>query len=143
MHHSSLFTLCIVDQYSSKCFRLMTTAIGFPPHVAQLDLKPMNPESPSTTEQQCTNALHPKLHQPVCITGLAALQIVDQYSRKSFRLMAIAVGFLPHVAQLDLKRMSQQQVEEHTIGFNLIGLIVLTNSVRADSKEFVLSLQQK
>ena len=56
--------------------------------------------------------------------------------------MALAVGCLPHLAKLDLKRMSQQQVEQHTSGFQLIGLIVLTNPVRSDSKRSVLQLQQ-
>ena len=73
----------------------------------------------------------------------ALAQVVDEYSRKSFRLMALAVGKLPHVHQLDLTCMSQQQVEARAEGFQLLGLIVVANQVRQDSKNAVIQLQHR
>ena len=55
--------------------------------------------------------------------------------------MAMAVGTVPNVHQLDLSRMSQQQVSAHAIGFELLCLIVLANHVRPDSKETITQLQ--
>ena len=55
--------------------------------------------------------------------------------------MAMAVGIVPNVHQLDLSRMSQQQVAAHATGFDLLCLIVLTNHVRPDSKDTITQLQ--
>lgn len=57
--------------------------------------------------------------------------------------MALAVGKLPHVHQLDLTCMSQQQVEARAEGFQLLGLIVVANQVRQDSKNAVIQLQHR
>ena len=57
--------------------------------------------------------------------------------------MALAVGKLPHVHELDLIYMSQQQVEAQAEGFQLLGLIVVANQIRQDSKTAVLQLQQR
>jgi len=71
-----------------------------------------------------------------------AVQVVDKYSKKSLRVMALAVGTLPHVDHLELSVMTQQQVEALTPGFDLLGLIVLSNNLRSDSRDTVLELQQ-
>ncbi|DBA85718.1 TPA: hypothetical protein ACH3X1_005287 [Trebouxia sp. C0004] len=68
-------------------------------------------------------------------------QVVDDYSSKSFRLLAVAVGFIPDVNQLDLPRMTQQQVEAAVINLQLLGLVVLANSVRPDSKDTITQVQ--
>ena len=66
---------------------------------------------------------------------------MDDYSSRSFRLLAVAVGVIPGVYQLDLPRMTQQQIEACAIDMELIALIVLTNSVRADSKDTISQVQ--
>lgn len=74
---------------------------------------------------------------------LSDLQVVDSYSKRSFRLMAMAVGSVPNVDQLDLPRLSQQHAQEQSSGFVLLGLIVLTNCIRPESKDTVAELQQR
>lgn len=54
----------------------------------------------------------------------------------------MAVGIIPSVGNLDLHRMSQQQIEAQAIDFELLGLVVLTNHVRRDSKATVSELQE-
>ncbi len=69
------------------------------------------------------------------------MQIQDGFSSNSFRLMAIAVGVIPDVHQLDLLRMTQQQVEAHVTHMELLCLMVLTNNIRPDSKSTITELQ--
>ena len=52
------------------------------------------------------------------------LQVRDGYSSKSFRLMALAVGIIPDVHNMDLLRMTQQQVEAHVTHMQLLCLVV-------------------
>ncbi|DBA98830.1 TPA: hypothetical protein ACH3X1_014592 [Trebouxia sp. C0004] len=68
-------------------------------------------------------------------------QIRDEFSSNSFRLMAMAVGVIPDVHQLDLLRMTQQQVEAHVTHMELLCLMVLTNNIRPDSKSTITELQ--
>ncbi|DBB02797.1 TPA: hypothetical protein ACH3X1_013629 [Trebouxia sp. C0004] len=65
----------------------------------------------------------------------------DGFSSNSFRLMAMAVGVIPDVHQLDLLRMTQQQVEAHVTHMELLCLMVLTNNIRPDSKSTITELQ--
>ena len=69
------------------------------------------------------------------------MQVVDDYSSKCFRLLAVAAGVIPGVGHLDLPRMTQQQVEASAIDMQLLGLVVLTNSVREDSKDTISQVQ--
>ncbi len=69
------------------------------------------------------------------------MQIRDGFSSNSFRLMAMAVGVIPDVHQLDLLRMTQQQVEAHVTHMELLCLMVLTNNIRPDSKSTITELQ--
>ncbi|KAL0036849.1 hypothetical protein WJX77_002108 [Trebouxia sp. C0004] len=69
-------------------------------------------------------------------------QVVDEYSSKSFRLLAAAVGVIPAVHKLDLPRMTQQQAEASASCIELIALVVLTNSIRGDSKDTITQLQE-
>ena len=71
--------------------------------------------------------------------GLA--QVVDDYSSKSFRLLAMAVGIIRNAAKLNLAHMTPQQVETSATNMRLLSLVVLTNNVRPDSKETIRLLQ--
>ena len=68
-------------------------------------------------------------------------QVVDDYSSKSFRLLAGALGSISHVHKKQLPRMTQQQVEACATDMQLLSLIVLTNSVRQDSRDTISQLQ--
>lgn len=67
--------------------------------------------------------------------------MVDDFSSKSFRLLAVAVGTIPDVGNLDVHHMSQQQIEARAVDLKLLGLVVLTNFVRPDSKSTISELQ--
>ena len=69
-------------------------------------------------------------------------QVMDDFSRRSFRLLATAIGVIPDVDQLDLPRMTQQQVESCTLSIQLSALVVLTNSIRPDSKDTISEVQE-
>ena len=57
--------------------------------------------------------------------------------------MAMAVGIIPNVGNLDLPSMSQQQVEAQAVDVELLALVVLTNHVRHDSKSTISELQER
>jgi len=67
--------------------------------------------------------------------------VVDDFSSKSFRLLAVAVGTIPDVGNLDVHHMSQQHIEAHAVDLELLGLVALTNFVRHDSKSTISELQ--
>ena len=67
---------------------------------------------------------------------------MDDYSSKSFRLLAMAVGVIPRAAKLDLVHMTQQQVEASAVNMQLLCLVVLTNNIRSDSKAAISQLQE-
>lgn len=67
---------------------------------------------------------------------------MDEYSRKSFRVTALAVGTVELVDRLDLSRMSLQQVEACATGLSLLGLMIITNELRSGSRDTVVQLQQ-
>lgn len=71
------------------------------------------------------------------------MQVVDDFSSKSFRLLAVAAGVIPGVHKLDLQRMTQQQVEASAVSLQLLGLVVLTNSIRDDSKDAIHQVQDE
>ena len=70
------------------------------------------------------------------------VQVMDDYSSKSFRLLAMAMGVIPNAAELNLPRMTQQQVEACAVHMQLLSLVVLTNNVRSDSKDTITHLQE-
>ena len=74
--------------------------------------------------------------------GMAA-QVVDDFSSKSFRLMAIAVGIIPHARALDFTQMIRQEVESVATHLELLCLVVLTNSIREDSKATIREVQER
>jgi len=72
---------------------------------------------------------------------LMSAKVIDQYSSNSFRLLALAVGVIPDVHEVDLLRLTQEQVEVCAMPLDLLSLVVLTNSVREDSKETISQVQ--
>ncbi len=77
--------------------------------------------------------------QPLC----GSMQLVDEWSGQSYRVLAIAVAQVPNVAKLDLASMSQQQVEDQAGSFELVGLTILSNHLNSDSKATVKQLQEQ
>ena len=67
--------------------------------------------------------------------------MLDDYSTKSFRLLAVAAGVIKNVHKLDLSRMTQQQVELRAVDMQLLGLVVLTTSLRTDARQTVDQVQ--
>ena len=71
------------------------------------------------------------------------MQLVDDWSGQSFRVLAVALAEMPHVAKLDLAGMSLHQVENQAGPFQLLGLTILSNHLYADSKATVKQLQEQ
>ena len=69
--------------------------------------------------------------------------MVDDYASNSFRLLAIACGSLRDVAKLDLASMTLQALERCAGHMDLLGLVVMTNHLRTDSKETISHLQDR
>ena len=67
---------------------------------------------------------------------------MDDYSSKSFRLLAMAMGTIRNATKLNLAHMTPQQVEASATNMRLLSLIVLTNNVRSDSKDTITHLQE-
>ena len=67
---------------------------------------------------------------------------MDDYSSRSFRLLAMAVGVIPDAGNLNMAMMTQQQVEACADHMQLLSLVVLTNNVRSDSKDTINHLQE-
>lgn len=70
-------------------------------------------------------------------------QVVDEFSSKSFRLVAIAVGIIPHAHALDFTQMIRQEIESAATHLELLCLVVLTNSIREDSEDTIREVQQR
>ena len=68
---------------------------------------------------------------------------MDEWSGKSFRVLAVALAEVSHVCKLDLASMNQEQVERHATSFNLAGLIVYSNFLNSDSAATVKQLQER
>lgn len=68
---------------------------------------------------------------------------MDDYSTRSFRLIAMAAGTIPNVDQLDLSTMSQQAIEASAHDLELLSLVVLANSIREDSVSTIKELRQE
>ena len=73
----------------------------------------------------------------------ACSQVQDSYGDHSFRLLALAVGVLPNVKDLDVQCMSQGQIEACAKPLQLLGIMVLTNPIDTDSKNVIAELQDR
>ena len=72
-----------------------------------------------------------------------SMQLVDEWSGQSYRVLALALAQVPNVARLDLASMSQQQVEDQAGPFELVGLTILSNHLNSDSEATVKQLQEQ
>ncbi|KAL0046765.1 hypothetical protein WJX82_009387 [Trebouxia sp. C0006] len=70
-------------------------------------------------------------------------KVVDQHASQSHRLLALACGVLHNVANLDLASMRLEALEQCAHHMELLGLVVMTNHVRADTKETISHLQDR
>ena len=86
--------------------------------------------------------LVPPLPSPGSPLRCVCTQLVDGWSGQSYRVLAVAMADLPHLACLDLPRMTQQQVEDQAGPFHLLGLIILSNHINPQSKATVKQLQE-
>ena len=64
-------------------------------------------------------------------------------SGKSFRLLALAKGVLAGLDREAIDCMTQEQLESRAHSFELLGLLVLSNHLKDDSKDTITQLQQK
>lgn len=69
------------------------------------------------------------------------MQMIDDYARKGFRLMALAKGVLRRVPSSTWGGLTQEQLEGRVEHFTLLGLLVLNNELREDSAETISKLQ--
>lgn len=74
---------------------------------------------------------------------LLEIQVIDEYCGQSFRLLALAKGVLKGRDRRSLCLMSQEQLEKQVHRFELLGLLVLSNHLRPDSKPTIIELQQE
>ena len=80
---------------------------------------------------------------PEACSGLLALQVIDDYSGQSFRVLALARGVLRGREREALTCMGQEQLEAQVERFELVGLLVLSNHLRPDSKDTIHQLQHQ
>lgn len=73
--------------------------------------------------------------------GHAMSQVVDDYSGQAFRLLAIAGRRMRKVGHANFGAMTLQQVESRAGPLDLLGLFVLSNHLRPDTKEAIAHLQ--
>lgn len=71
------------------------------------------------------------------------MQVVDSFSSKSLRLMAVAVGSIPNAHTLDFSQMVCHDIESAATQLELLCLVLLTNSVREDSQKTIREVQER
>ena len=74
---------------------------------------------------------------------IASLQVVDSFSSKSLRLMAIAVGVIPDAHAQDFSQMVRHEIESAATNLELLCLVVLTNNIREDSQDTIREVQER
>ena len=70
-------------------------------------------------------------------------QVVDNYASQTYRLLGLACGILYGAAKLNLASMPLQALERRCGHLDLLGLVVMTNHLRPDSKETIAHLQDR
>ena len=73
----------------------------------------------------------------------AFLQVVDDWSSRSFRLLAMATGTIKKFKHLEGSSLTMQQAEAAVSHMSLVGLLVITNALRPDSKDTIAELQDE
>ena len=69
-------------------------------------------------------------------------QVIDDYSSRSFRVLAVAAGKLHGLDQVDMSSAILQQLEGGC-ELHLLGLTVLSNHLRPESKVTISHLQDR
>ena len=69
--------------------------------------------------------------------------MVDDWTSQGFRLLALASGTIKRVSQYDIPSLSIQQAEAAVKHMTLLGIIVITNQLRADSRNTIHELQDE
>ncbi len=69
--------------------------------------------------------------------------MVDDWTSRSFRLLALAAGTIKDFGQLNMHNLTLQQAEAAVSHMSLVGVMVVTNQLRADSKDTIAELQDK
>lgn len=72
-----------------------------------------------------------------------AIQVIDHYCGHSFRLLALAKGVLKGQDRQAWSLMTQQHLEAQVEHFQLLGLLVLSNLLRPDSRGTITELRQQ
>lgn len=73
----------------------------------------------------------------------ALLQMVDDWTSQGFRLLALASGNIKHISEYDVSSLSLQQAEAAVKHISLLGIIVVTNQLRPDSRDTIHQLQDE
>ena len=87
-------------------------------------------------------ALEQSSHHAFC-RKVPTLQVVDSFSSKSLRLMAIAVGIIPDAHAQDFSQMVRHEIESAATNLELLCLVVLTNNIREDSQDTIREVQER
>lgn len=70
-------------------------------------------------------------------------QVVDDWTSRSFRLLALAAGTIKNFSKLSDSNLTLQQAEAAVSHMSLVGLMVVTNQLRPDSKDKISELQDE
>ena len=70
-------------------------------------------------------------------------QVVDDWTSCSFRLLALAAGTIKHFSRLNVSSLTLQQAEAAVSHMSLVGVMVVTNQLRPDSRDTIAELQDK
>ena len=71
------------------------------------------------------------------------MQVIDDFASKGLRLLALCAGRLRGLSKQAVAGLSQEQLEARVERFTLLGLLVLSNSLRPDSQDTITQLQQQ
>ena len=66
---------------------------------------------------------------------------MDDWSSRSFRLIALAAGTLKNFSQMDMDSLTLAEAEAAVLHLSVVGVIVVTNNLREDSKRTIEELQ--
>ncbi|DBB06818.1 TPA: hypothetical protein ACH3X3_009479 [Trebouxia sp. C0006] len=68
-------------------------------------------------------------------------KVVDDWTSRSFRLLALAAGTVKHFSRLNASSLTLQQAEAAVSHMSLVGVMVVTNQLRPDSRDTIAELQ--
>lgn len=71
------------------------------------------------------------------------VQVVNSYASQGFRLLSIAVGVVHGTSKMDFTSMSLPVLEKQAGHMHLLGLVVMTNHLRPDSRDTITHLQNR